>query len=459
VKTLITIVTTLVVVAGLYWLVAAKFAPKPEAAPPTPVKVELVKTGALAEIVSAPGVIQPRTKVQISAKIVAQIVKMPFKEGDLVKKDDSIVELDSKDLKAAVDAAKARYEAQTANLQAARERIDAHVAQIAASRVVLADAERDYKRQLELRPDVSQAVVDAAQTKYDQQKESLKSEEANLASERSGVVAMTHELTASLADLTHAQDNMGYAIIRSPIDGIVTRMNAKFGEMVVTGTMNNAGTVIMEISDLSQMLVEAQVDENNIAAVHPGQKARVHISAYPDETFDGVVRLVALDTAQQDQGGGGNRNNGSNGKWYKAEILLNTKDKSIQVSLSADVDIDTQIHENVVKVPTQAVLGRNVDDLPEAVKKKPEVDKNHTLATVVYVLKDGKAEVTPVTIGASDMTHTIIKSGLSAGEQIITGPFKVLASLANDQKVKDDQATTKPSTQATTQTTQPTTQN
>ena len=125
--------------------------------------------------------------------------------------------------------------------------------------------------------------------------------------------------------------------------------------------------------------------------------------------------------------------------------------RRIPAGLSADVDIETDAHHDIIKVPTQAVMGKPLDELPEAAKDKPEVDKNKTIATVVYVVKDGKAAVTPVTIGASDMTHTQITSGIKDDDRLITGPYKALPGLKNDQKVKEDtSATTKPTTGATT---------
>ena len=118
--------------------------------------------------------------------------------------------------------------------------------------------------------------------------------------------------------------------------------------------------------------------------------------------------------------------------------------------MSSDVDIETEVHRNVIKIPTQAVMGRSVDELPASAKEKPEVDKNKTLATVVFVaVKDGdgdKAIVTPVTIGASDMTHTVITSGLKDGDRIITGPYKVLPTLSDGAKIKESTATTKTTT-------------
>ncbi len=428
------------------------------------VRAEPVTRGELVEIVSAPGQVQPKTKVQISARVAARIVELDFDEGMAVTKGNPkanppmlpslLVKLDSTEMEAQLRATVARASAQKAQLDEAASRIRAQEAQIAASQVMFVDAKRDLGRQKELlaNKDVSQSTVDQAQAKVDQQDKQLEAGQRELEASTQNLVVLKHQIDAGDAEIAQARDNLAYTTINSPIDGIVTRVNAKMGEMVIMGTMNNPGTVILEVSDLSEMQVDAQIDESNIAAVKEGQKAKVRISAYPDETFDGIVRNVGLDTADQLQrmsGGGGGANQG---KWYKAKVVLDTKKRRIPAGLSADVDIETNVHKNVFKVPTQAVMGRNVDDLPEKVKNKPEVDKAKTLATVVYCFRDGKTEITPVTIGPSDMTHTVITAGLKDGDRVVTGPYKILPTLADGMTVKDEKASTQPTspTKATT---------
>ncbi len=404
---------------------------------------------------------QPKTKVQISARVAARIIAIPFDEGQKVNKGDPnanppvppslLVKLDATDLEAQLHGSEARASAQKAELAEARAHVAAQEAQIAAAQVMLEDAQRDYHRQKELlaNKDVSQSVVDAAQAKADQQSKQLEASQRELEASKLNLTVLKHQIDAAEADIAQARDSLSYTTIYSPIDGIVTRVNAKVGEMVVMGTMNNAGTVILEVSDLSQMQVDAQIDENNIAQVKEGQKAKVHISAYPDETFEGVVRNVGLDTAQDQRsmmGGGG----GNQGKWYKAKVVLESNGRRIPAGLSADVDIETNVHKNVIRVPTQAVLGRPVDELPESVRNNPQVDKNKTIATVVYRYENGKAVITPVKIGASDMTHTLIEAGLDAGDRIIAGPYKVLPNLKDGMRVKQENPTTQPTTKAST---------
>ncbi len=422
-----------------------------KSADPTSVRVEPVARGELIEIVSAPGQLQPKTKVLISAKTTARIMEMPYEEGANVKKGQLLVQLDAKDLQAQLDASLAQHRAQLAEIEMAQARLGAQQAQIVSAKAQLADAERDLRRQKELlgSADVAQTIVDAAQTKVDQLKADVDAALASLEADKVNQTVLKHRLAAAEADISRAKDNLSYTTIVSPIDGVVTRVNAKVGEMVVTGTMNNPGTVIVEVADLSEMQVDAQIDESNIASVHEGQKSKVRISAFPDQTFDGVVKLVGLDVVDPRQGGGGGGGGGNfQGRWYRARVVVDTKGKRIPAGLSSDVDIETEIHKNVIKVPTQSVMGRPVDDLPAHAKEKPEVDKNKTLATVVFRFEDGKAVITPVTIGASDMTHTMITSGLKDGDKIITGPYKVLPGLSDGAKVKEqaNPATTKSTT-------------
>ena len=418
----------------------------------TAVRVEKVSRGDLVEIVSAPGQIQPKTKVSISAKTTARIMALPFDEGMEVKKDQLIVQLDAKDLEAQLKATESRRAAQAAQIDVGEAQLKSQEASILSTRVQLADAERNLKRQRELlsTQDVAQSMVDEAQAQVDQLKAQLQGALASLEANRASLTVQRHQLEAAAAEILRAKDNLSYTTILSPIDGIVTRMNAKVGEMVVTGTMNNMGTVILEVSDLSEMQVDAQIDETNIANVKQGQKAKVRIAAFADKEFSGEVKLVALDVADQRFGGNNQSFGGGSqqGRWYRAKVVVDTEGKRIPAGLSSDVDIETQRHEDVIRVPTQAIMGRPVDELPEAIKNRPEVDKNKQLATVCFILSDdGKAKITPVTIGASDMTHTQITAGLKDADRLIIGPYKVLPGLKHDQKVKEDttaSSTTKP---------------
>jgi HlyD family secretion protein len=203
----------------------------------------------------------------------------------------------------------------------------------------------------------------------------------------------------------------------------------------------------MEVADLNHMRLVARVDETSIAGVKVGQRAKIRIHAYADEEFDGVVETVGLasttDSANQRQVS----SSADQAKFYEAKIHIQTNGRRILSGLNGDAEIETQRHDNVVKVPSQAVLGRPVDGLPKEVRDLPEVDKEKTYATVVYRYLNGKAVVTPVKVGPSDLTHTIIVSGLKEGDPVIVGPYKVLESIQHDQVVNDEKNA--PTTQPT----------
>jgi HlyD family secretion protein len=193
--------------------------------------------------------------------------------------------------------------------------------------------------------------------------------------------------------------------------------------------MNNPGTVIMQVADLSQMLLVTQVDETDVAKLKVGQKAAIRVQAFWDREFEGVVDTIALTHDLSRTGA----------KYFKTEILLKDDEQLLNSGLTANADIQTKVNENIISLPNQAILGRKVDGLPLEIRENnPLIDMDKTYSTVVYRYIDEKAVVTPVKIGASDLTHTIILEGVSVGDKIIVGPYKELDKLAHDQQVKDE---------------------
>lgn len=416
----------------------------------SPVRVEPVKRTALTEVVNAPGEIEAKTQVKISARVAARVAELPFKEGDTVTKGDPtadppvppslLVRLDSKDLEANLRSVQARYNGQAAERKVSEARIAAQAAQLESSKVALVDAERNLRRQKQLfeSRDVSEQEVEQAQAKVDQLRAELRAGEHQLRADRAHLLVLEHSLDAAQAEVERAKEDLSYSTITSPINGVITRIETEVGELVVTGLLNSPGTVLMEVADLSKMLLVARVDESAIAAVKVGQKANVRVQAYPDEVFKGVVETVALaQTASTTDGS----------KYYEAKILLKTDGRRILSGLTADVDIETQSHKNVFTVPSQAVLGRSVDDLPADVRARPEVNKDKTITTVVYRALDGKAMATPVIVGPSDLTQTIIKSGLKEGDRVIVGPYKILETLTHEQAIQIDSPSATPASE------------
>lgn len=387
--------------AGKEW--REKFNPASKA---VEVRMDKPRKGDLIRTISAPGTIDPRTKVDISAQVSARIVALPYREGTRIKKGDVLVRLDAVDLSAALDSAKARHASEQARLEGVRASME--------------NADREMRRRKELldTKDISQEEFDSARTAFDQ----LKSQyEQTL-----------REIDIAVANIKRAEKDLGNTTIQSPIDGVITKLDAEVGELVVVGTLNNAGSVIMQLADLSDMLMKAKVDESNIAPVMASQKCRVFINAYPGQTFTGQVERVRP-TRMLDKDGTA---------YFETEIQVDLpKDNGLRGML-ANADIEVQTMRDVIKVPTQAILDRPVDELPsDLLKNSPILDRNKKFARVVFRVVDGKASPTVVTIGLSDLTDTVVLAGLSPEDSIITGPYKALVAMKADQAVtekKDD---------------------
>ena len=397
------------------------------------VRVETTVLGDLTEIVVAPGQIEPRKKVEISAKIAARIVELPFEEGDRVQTGDVLIRLDARDLESRLRSVEASYEAQRAQLAVEKANIETQKASLQASLATYKQARTVMERQEKLleSKDISKATYDEYESVLEEREGHYLAAKSSLEASELGLVVMEHNLEASLEQIEQAKEELSYTTIRSPMDGVVTRINAEVGEMVMTGTMNNAGTIIMQVADLSRMLLVARVDEADIGKIAVGQRARIRVQAYWGHEFEGTVDSIAL---TQDV-------SSSSSKYYRTEILIqDDPEYRLFSGLTADVDIEAVKHEHILKVPTQAVVARKTEELPLEIRRdNPNVDMAKADALVVYRLIDGKAVVTPVSIGHSDMTHIIIESGLSEGDRVVVGPFKVLDSLAHDQKILDEE--------------------
>ncbi|MBN2272635.1 MAG: efflux RND transporter periplasmic adaptor subunit [Sedimentisphaerales bacterium] len=407
------------------------------------VRVEEVKQGELTEEVGALCEIEPNEIVQISAKVSAQIVEMPYDEGDTVTCGDPnanppipaslLVKLDAKDLESQLRLAQAGRNAQEAQIEVEKERIEASRATLIGLEASLEQAENDLKRKQELYEthDISKADYDQVKYKAESLRADKESAEHNLEAAQRNLVVMRHNLDAADARIAEAEELLSYTTITSPINGIVTRVNAKVGEMVMTGTMNNPGTVIMEVSDLSRMLAVAEVDEADVGSLQVGQEAEATVLAFGDIVFRGKVSEIALK----------HRINNTGTRYYRTEILLDNDPNvsKLYTGLTGHMDIKTRRHADILKVPSQAVLARQVDELPLEIRDNcSEVDNNKTFVTVVYRFVDGKAVVTPVKMGKSDLMCTIIESGLKEGDKVIAGPYKVLEKLKHDQAVQDE---------------------
>ena len=378
------------------------------------VRMDSVEHGVLQEVVSAPGEVEPDTKVDISAEVSARIEALPLREGDLVTKGDLVVKLDDRDLRAALKSAQARRDAEFFRLKSEQARLAGPLARLESAR-------RQLERQKKLfeTGDISRITLEEAQ-------ESVDDLAAQVGAAQHSISVIESSLAAADADISRADEALGRTEIRAPMDGVVTALNAEVGELVMVGTMNNAGTVILTVADLSSMHLDARVSESDISRVLREQKAEIRINAYQDEVFDGDVTRIALQRTMDGSGAG----------YFMTEVHLNLRGRDIYSGLAANVDILVDDHVGLL-VPSQAVLDRSIDDLPESILQSSElVDRTRSAVSVIYVVVDGKAVCTPVRAGPSSLTETLILEGVVEGDEIIVGPYKVLETVKHGDLVR-----------------------
>jgi len=372
------------------------------------VQAEKVKRGDITSIVTANGKIVPRTDVKISAYVPAKIIRLPVKEGDVVKKGQLLVQLDDTEYKAAVNQARAQLASAKANLE---------------------QAKLTHKRQKEL---FEKKL--SSKEQYDMAKTELQLAEA--------------QYQQAVASLEKARYNLSKTTITSPIDGVVTALNAEEGEIVMIGTMNNPGTVIMTISDMSEIEAEVEVDETDIAEVKIGQEAEIRIDAFPDTTFRGKVSEIGH-TARIS--GLGTQDQVTN---FLVKVVLLDEVPDIRPGMSASVDITTSHRSDVLNVPIQAVVMReeksdtttikkgeekgaqaSVDSIPHRKNEKGRKGKKKEVEGV-FVVKDGRAKFVKVNTGIADQQNIEIVSGINEDDLVVTGSYKILRTLKDGDKVK-----------------------
>jgi HlyD family secretion protein len=399
------------------------------------VETDKTKRSDITATVSAEGKMEAQTEVKISAYVPAKIIRLPVKEGDKVKKGQLLVQLDQVAYQAAVDQAKATLESYRARLKLAEATLEQ-------SKLIYDRQKKLFEQNL-----TSQEQFDAARTDYN----------ARLAE----VESNRYLVSQSQAALVQAQDNLDKTTITSPLNGVVTDLNAEAGEIVMVGTMNNPGTVIMTVSELSQIQADVDVDETDVANLKIGQEAKIRIDAIPDTSFKGIVSEIA-GTGKVE--GLGTQNQVTN---FEVKVLLEDDVLKVRPGMSCSVDITTAHHPKVLNLPIQAVVIREVpeeslqtmqtkgqgknneaiaatekekktnkDTLSQTEKKKKEVEG-------VFVVKDGRAVFVPVQTGIADKQNLEIVSGISEGDEVITGTYRILRTLKDGDKVKVNKAPAK----------------
>lgn len=380
------------------------------------VRYEPTKRAVLVESVSAPGIVEPKRKVDVSAEVSARIVELPRREGDRVRAGELIMRLDDRDLKAALQSAEARRDGERYRLEAERSRIVGTQNTLESSR---ATAQR--QEQLFRSGDISRQAYEDAVTR-------VRDLESQFQAQKNTIVQLEKSLAAAEAQIEQQREALRKTVVVAAIDGVITQLNAEVGELVVVGTMNNPGTKILTIADLSKMKLTAKVSEADIPRVAVGQPAQVRINGYKNRVFKGVVEEVALQSSLERDGTG----------YFKTAVILDLNGEQVFSGLGGNVDISIASHEGL-SLPSQAIVQRKIEDLPASARSNPLIQSGRKTTSVVFVVRDGRAAATPVQTGPSNLTDTIVLEGISEGDVVITGPYKALERLKDLDAVKQDE--------------------
>jgi HlyD family secretion protein len=367
------------------------------------VEADKVKKGDIASIVTGSGKVQAKKDVKIGATVPGLIISLPVKDGDLVKKGLLLVQIDPSEYKSAVAQATAQLNSAKANFEQAK--------------LLHERQQKLFEKSLTSKEqyDASLTQYNVAKAQYDQNQASLRQNE----------------------------DLLAKTTITAPMDGKITELLKKEGEMVTGATYNP--TEIMTISDLSAFEVEVEVDETDIAETRLTQEAKIKIDAFPDTSFKGEVSEIG-NTAKVT--GYGTQDQVVN---FLVKVLILDEVKGIKPGMSASVDITTASHKDVLNIPIAAVVMR--EEKKDSLNTKSKEGKSDAQASSVkeekdkktkkeiegvFLVEKGRARFVPVKSGIADQQNMEIVSGLKENDQIITGSYKILRTLKDGDKVKTE---------------------
>jgi len=405
------------------------------------VNVETIQKRDLQAIVSASGKIQPQRLVNISADTMGRVTDLRVDEGQRVQKGEFLLQIDPRNLTTA-------YNQSAASLAASRSTMEQLRVSIDSTRTALKQAQDNLVRQQQLWKQgltTKEALENADNT--------VKMRQADVYSQERQIETQRLRMTQEQASVENAKLNLSKVRIESPITGIITRRNIEEGETVVIGTMNNAGTVLLTVADMSVIEAEVEVDETDIPTVQLGQKAKVTIDAMPGKTFTGKVTEIGNSPIQA--AGSTAASQATN---FKVKVTLDGEIPEVRPGFTCTAEITTATRQQVFGVPIQATTVREmiVDKEGHIVRDEKTGPARGRPAPIdeaelkpgqerkelegVFVVKDNKAVFTPVKTGIPGEKYFEVLSGLSGGEQVIVGPFSSVRELRDGAAVKIEKA-------------------
>ncbi len=364
------------------------------------VRTEAIERRDLVEIVTASGNIRARRTVDISSDVSARVAELLVDEGDDVVRGQTLLRLEPDQYRASLS----RSEASLAQAEAQRTQQEAN----------LIRTRRDLDRFLALRTRdsllVSRQQIDDATTSLDVAVATLSSAE--------------HGVAQARAQVDEAQDQLAKTIFVAPIDGKITRLNVEEGETVIIGTMNNPGSLVLTIADLSVIEAVMQVDETDVSAIQLGDSAVVRIDAFADREFAGRVTEIGNSAINPPSGQAAGQQAAID---FEVVVTLDATDALLRPDLSATADIVVESRQQALSVPIIAMTVRE-DTTWTGEDNGGDRDAAREIEGV-FLARGGRATFTSVTIGIAGQEYFEVLAGLSEGDTVVAGPYQRIRQL------------------------------
>ncbi len=378
------------------------------------VRMETIDRRDLEATVTASGNIRARRSVDISSDISARVASLEIQEGADVTEGEILLRLDRTQL----EAARSRAEAALSQARA----------QAAQQEANLARAQRDYDRVSNLWARDSLLIS----------RQQVEDQATNLDVARANAEAAEFAVAQARASLAEADDRLSKTVFRAPMSGRVTRLNVEEGETVVVGTMNNPGSLVLTISDLSVVEIVVQVDETDVPKLALGDSGRIQIDAFPGRTFRGVVTEIgnsAIRPPNQQQAGGQQQ-----AIDFEVVLTLDATEADLRPDLSATADIITDTRPNALSVPIIALTVRPDSAVAASTAEEGGSDVGRqpgaTDVEGVFVVENGTATFRPVEIGIAGQEYFEVLQGLAEGDTVVAGPYQLIRQLRDGDAVR-----------------------
>ena len=369
----------------------------------------VLRQSSFASTVTASGEIVATRYADIGSSVMGKIVSLPVREGERVRAGQVLARIDAVQAESEAAGARSQVRALEADAQVAAELARATKSELMAAEARARDATQLANRKQSL---FEQGLIPASE--YETARAAADAADAQVLSarasiERAGAAenAAARRIAQAEAQLRRAEDLLAKTSVVSPIDGVVTRLQVREGEMVVIGIQNQPGTTLMTISDLNEIDAEVNVAEADVLRLELGQPATVTLEAIPGRTFGG--RVVEIGASALPVTG-----TGASAREFKVVVRLDSPDAGLRPGLTCDAEITTSRKDNVLTVPLQSVVLRG--------------DADGTDRTGVFLVRDGRAVFTPVTTGIIGGLDIEV-SGVAEGETVVVGPYQLLREL------------------------------